>query len=362
MTYHQLPKVLILEPSGLMFGSERALLDLLPPLRGKWDVTVCCPPGLFAEAAAGAGVAVWERFTPYLHQKGRLARLRAAFSFRRIVRELHPDLIHVNQAGAARIAAFAAGSRIPLVIHSRLFDDHEYLRERGLEKRACAIIYVSEAMKTEASKSLCTPNLFRLYDSYAPTCDGQSTHTLGRPLLCIGRLGKVKGQDLILGALAELKRRGVRADVSFLGSAERDSRYGDELKEMARRLGIESRVRWLGFRENVFFDLRDTAALLAPSEKEPLGRVIFEAWDAGTVPVVWRGSGGAAEVVEASGGGIMFQERTPASLADAMQDVLEMPVETRTSLVKGGRTWLAANCQSAIIAAQLSAIWDGCIK
>jgi glycosyltransferase involved in cell wall biosynthesis len=365
MIHTGIPKVLILEPSGLMFGSERALLDLLPPLKGNWDITVCCPPGLFAEAAGDTGVAVRATFTPYLHQKGRLARLGAAMSFRRIIKDLNPDLIHVNQAGATRVAAFAAGPRIPMVIHTRLFEDYDYLRERGLERRACAIICVSEAMKKEALKVLGPHHLHRLYspyDPYAMTWMAEAEASPRQKFICIGRLGKVKGQDLLLGAVAELKRQGLEVEVTFIGSAERNSGYDDELKKMSSALGVESQVRWLGFKKDVFEELHGTPALLAPSEKEPLGRVIFEAWDAGTVPIVWQGSGGAAEVVAASGGGIIFQDRTPASLARAMGAAIGLAPAERVSLVEDGRAWLAANCEPAKIAMQLSKIWEGCLK
>jgi hypothetical protein len=38
---------------------------------------------------------------------------------------------------------------------------------------------------------------------------------------------------------------------------------------------------------------------VCPSHMELLGRVIFEAWDVGAVPVAFSGSGGAAEIVAA---------------------------------------------------------------
>jgi glycosyltransferase involved in cell wall biosynthesis len=355
-------KVLIIEPSGLMYGSERALLDLLPPLKADWDLTVCCPPGLFAEAAAGLEVAVRSSFTPYLHQQGRIAWLSTAFSLRRVVRDVHPDLVHVNQGGATRIARFAAGHRIPITIHTRLFEDYEYLRERGLAHRVGAIVCVSEAMKEEASRTLGESRLFRLYDPYKATSNSAAEASSNRTLVCVGRLGPIKGQDLLLGAVAELKKQGLQVSVKFLGAADENSGYGEEQKKRSQALGIADQVEWLGFRGNVFGDLRGAAALVVPSEKEPLGRVIFEAWDAGTIPIVWRGSGGALEVVAGSRGGAIFAYRTPASLAEAIKNVLEMPPAVRTSLVQNGREWLAENCHPVAIAGELSKIWRGCMK
>jgi len=358
-------KVLILEPSGLMFGSERALLDLLPPLMADWDITVCCPPGLFAEAAAKKGVTVRPTFTPYLHQKGKLARLRAALVLRRAIKDVKPGLMHVNQAGAAKLAAFAAGRDLPIVIHTRLFEDYEYLRKRGLEKRACAIICVSDAMKKEAARVLGEQHLHRLYSPYDPfvLSTRKKTEAPSRTkFICVGRLCRLKGQHLILGALSELKRQGVRATVMFVGSSQRKSRYDEDLKQLSRDLAIEDQVEWLGFKEDITDDLLGAHALLAPSEKEALGRVVFEAWDAGTIPIVWQGSGGPAEVVSLSGGGIVFQDMTPISLAEAIKKAMAMPQTERDTLVAKGCAWLADHHDPAQIASELSKIWQRCMQ
>jgi glycosyltransferase involved in cell wall biosynthesis len=70
----------------------------------------------------------------------------------------------------------------------------------------------------------------------------------------------------------------------------------------------------------------------------------LEAWDDGTVPVVFSGSGGAAEIVAAARGGILYDRQTPDSLAAALQETLNLDPTRSAELVSNGRSWMATNC------------------
>jgi glycosyltransferase involved in cell wall biosynthesis len=72
--------------------------------------------------------------------------------------------------------------------------------------------------------------------------------------------------------------------------------------------------------------------------------VIFEAWDAGAVPVAFAGSGGAAEIIKAADGGILYETQEPGSLATALRDALTMDPQQAGRLVDNGRSWMAQNC------------------
>jgi glycosyltransferase involved in cell wall biosynthesis len=84
--------------------------------------------------------------------------------------------------------------------------------------------------------------------------------------------------------------------------------------------------------------------------------VIFEAWDAGAVPVAFSRSGGAAEIVAAAKGGILYEKQTPESLALALRDALELDQEQRGRLIRNGRSWMATNCGPETYGEALSTI------
>ena len=87
-----------------------------------------------------------------------------------------------------------------------------------------------------------------------------------------------------------------------------------------------------------------------------MGRVILEAWEAGAIPVVFSGSGGAAEIVRASQGGIVYLEQTPQCLANAVRDALALDGVQKDRIIANGRSWMANNNDLATYGAKISEI------
>ena len=106
-------------------------------------------------------------------------------------------------------------------------------------------------------------------------------------------------------------------------------------------------MQWVGFSDDVLPLLQSCSILVCPSWREPLGRVILEAWDAGAIPVAFRGSGGAAEILIESKGGILYDDQNPSSLAAAIVAALALNPNDRARMIKNGRDWLAKNCDPA---------------
>jgi len=146
-------------------------------------------------------------------------------------------------------------------------------------------------------------------------------------LLALGRLHENKGFDVLLDALVDLPT----AFLWLAGSGKLD----DDLKTRANSLGINDRVRFLGWRE-------DTAALYAaadlyvcPSRNEPLGNVVIEAWANGK-PVVAAAAAGPASLIEDGRNGLLVPIDDASALATAIGRVLGSP-DMATSLAQGGR-------------------------
>ena len=340
-------RLLILEGSGNLWGSERALLDLIDSLKGSsLELAVCCPPARPLQPELEVrGLAVYPSFVYALHEKSKVQRLLAAWGLFHACRSFQPDLIYLNQAGAARIAGLVSRILgIPVVAHVRIFEDAAYLAGlRPSPKWLRGVIAISGAIETELKSHRALEHIpvRTLYDAYQMTSGNQTPvgdgGRKGR-IACAGRLTPIKGQEVLVEAIGALRDQGSVIECIFVGSG--DSGFEQRLRALAESCGASQSVEWIGLRNDVQELLRTVSVLVCPSHREPLGRVIFEAWDEGCVPIVFAGSGGAAEVVRASGGGIIYESQDPKALAGAIQRALELNQDECKAFVNKGREWL----------------------
>lgn len=343
-------KLLVLESAGNLWGSERVLLDMLASLAGM-DVAVCCPPGtpIVAELAR-LRIRVFETFIERLHEKSRFTRFAALLGLLRACAAHRPDLLYLNQAGCYRIARVAARLfRIPIVVHVRIYEDAEYLARLAPARHELhGIIAISQAIAEEIARHPALHGLpvHTIYDGYAsPPGTGETlaaTPSNSTPqIACVGRMVPIKGQDVLLEALAWRRDRGLATHCAMVGSGEE---YWAELQRKSAALGLGDSVAWLGFQREPLATLRQCSVLVVPSHREPLGRVIFEAWDTGCVPVAFAGSGGAAEVLTASGGGILYPHQTAEALGQAIERALTLEAGERRELMRRGQQWMSEHC------------------
>ena len=146
------------------------------------------------------------------------------------------------------------------------------------------------------------------YAGREPEAPGEAPE---RPyFLYVGRLERLKGVHVLLDAFRDYHD----ADLVVVG----EGTYGDELRRQAAGL---DHVRFLGRLHPSQLDAlyAGALALVVPSVGyEVFGIVALEAF-AQRTPVVAHDLGALTEVVEESGGGLLY--RTPAELRDALQRV-----------------------------------------
>lgn len=145
-------------------------------------------------------------------------------------------------------------------------------------------------------------------------------------ILCLARLHWKKGLDIALEALKDIPQ-------AYMWIAG-DGPLEGELKALCTKLGLDDRVRFLGWRN-------DRGALLAtadiccfPSRYEPFGTVTVDSWAAGT-PLVAAASQGPAAYVKDGHNGLLVPIDSVDALREAMQKILT-DADLRAALIKGG--------------------------
>ena len=144
------------------------------------------------------------------------------------------------------------------------------------------------------------------------------------------RLSASKRQSLILEALA-LTREKVK--VRFAGVAD-SVEYGKRLKELAAKLGVETRVEWLGSitEEEKIENYARSLAVIFPPVDEDYGYITLEAMLSSKAVVTCDDSGGPLEFVSPQKTGLVTKPN-PAALAEALDELWR----DRTLAAKLGR-------------------------
>lgn len=123
----------------------------------------------------------------------------------------------------------------------------------------------------------------------------------------VGRFdAAVKGQDVLLNALALCKTHGVPVRATLMGSVTDETALGlRELQVLAEMLGLDNEVDFWVNRTDVPQLLAQSDLFVLPSRQEGLGLVVLEAMAAG-VPVIVSNIEGPSELVEDGVTGLLF--------------------------------------------------------
>ncbi|NYH42125.1 glycogen(starch) synthase [Micromonospora jinlongensis] len=166
-----------------------------------------------------------------------------------------------------------------------------------------------------------------------------------------GRLVYEKGVQHLVHAVPRLRERHPGLRVVIAG----DGPYRAELEAEARRLALNSTVRFTGFLDSTQLPamLGATDATVVPSLYEPFGMVALEAAAAGAPLAVAR-TGGLAEIVEPGVTGVTFPHSDPDALAGAVGQLLGDEVFARR-VARRARTMVGERYGWATIAARTAA-------
>ncbi|MCI2239665.1 glycosyltransferase family 4 protein [Paenibacillus sp. TRM 82003] len=204
-------------------------------------------------------------------------------------------------------------------------------------------------------------------DVFRPGCGGEEVrarHGLGdRPVVvCVSRLVARKGQDVLVRALPEVRRRVPGAALLIVG----DGPHRPAVERLVDRLGLRGHVVLTGSvpwaETPAHYDAGDvfcmpTRTRLGGLEPEALGICYLEAAATG-LPVVAGDSGGAPDAVLDGVNGHVVSGRDVEAVADRVAGLLADPERART-LGAAGRAWVSRSWGWTAQADRLAALLAG---
>ena len=186
----------------------------------------------------------------------------------------------------------------------------KWLRELGIPDAKIKIIY--NAVHPDAFDSQKVPR----EQARKTLCLKQDDIVIG----FVGRLVFDKGADLLIEAMGILKHRNIPCVLVLAGEGgEREA-----LEKLTARLGLENRVRFLGFRSDVADVIAACDIGVVPSRFEPFGIVALEFMQM-RVPIVCSGADGLAEFVENGKTALIPIANTHEDIADCVERLIKTP-------------------------------------
>ena len=335
-------KIVHVETGTNLYGGALQVHYLLRSLTSGNDtrnILVCPARSAIAEAAAGT--------VESLYAVPARGDLDLAFLYRlvSILKKEKPDIVHLHSRRGADIlgglAARITGTRCLL---TRRVDNPESRLAVNLKYRLYdQVVTISEGIKdvllsegVPPGKIACVPSAVDS-ERYAGPWDQERFRAAfdlppeGPACGVIAQLIDRKGHRFLIRAIPEILKSVPDATFLFFGKGPMES----ELKKLCREAGLDRKVRFTGFREDLDDHLGCLDLVIHPALMEGLGVSLLQAAAAG-VPIVASRAGGIPEAVVDGVNGSLIEPGDTEQLAQAVVGILTDP-ELASRLGEGGR-------------------------
>jgi glycosyltransferase involved in cell wall biosynthesis len=290
---------------------------------------------------------------------------RATIELNRYLRQRKFDVVHTQTAKAGMIGRLAARfAGVPVIIYTaHAFPFHQYLSPwrirlfalmERLAGHLCNLTVVdSEAVKLRGIKLRVGSNeSIRVipmgidtvkfdpvkYIEERPKIRAELGLAAGSTVAgVINRLVPSKGVDCLLHAAGLLAQRHPELQCLIVG----DGPLREDLVQLAKKLGLESRVVFAGYRRDVPRVLAAMDMFVSPTQREGFGVAVAEAMAMG-IPVVTSRISPLTEIVTDGETGLLATVCNAEEFAQAIENLLTHP-ERRVQIGTAARQHIISN-------------------
>jgi glycosyltransferase involved in cell wall biosynthesis len=289
----------------------------------------------------------------------------ASVALARLLRREGVDIVHTHGHLAVNVVGRVAGRLAGAAVVSHMHIENAFRAGRGRRlqvaldnatARLCfAIVAVSDTTRSElVRQGYPAERLVTVHNGVEPAVEVEPVRLAEGPTVVeVARLARVKGQQTLLEAIVD-----VGASAILVGrDLEQGGAYEAELRARAERLGVDGRVVFAGYRDDVSALLAGCDVFCLPSRSEGLPLVVLEAMAHGK-PVVATAVGGTPELVRDGETGLLVPPGDASALAAALRSLIADP-ERAARMGAAGRRRVLDEFGAAAMVERILGLYEG---
>jgi glycosyltransferase involved in cell wall biosynthesis len=299
----------------------------------------------------------------------------------RLLRELQPDVVHVQGQNFYALGSLAAGLPTVVTLHGMLFreakivDPRSHWSERIFKRLRGFFNARFEAITLQRARHLIVIN------PYVSECIAGRTHArshaidnpigdeffavsgpeeAGR-LFFAGAIEPRKGLHQLIDAIAGLHSRGQHATLRLAGRTL-DAGYKAALDARIAAAGLRDVVRFLGLipQADLLAEYAAASVIVMASQEETSPMLIQQAMAAGK-PVVASAAGGIPHLVQDGVSGRLFPTGDTPALVAALEELLAAPAQRR-AFGNAARQAAEARFRASAVAARTLTVYEEALR
>lgn len=358
-------------------GAEQACVDVAVALKqsGAQALVVSAGGRRVAELEA-QGI---EHIQHPVSTKNPFKIYQNALWLRRLIKARHVDIVHARSrapAWSAWLACRSASCRFVTTFHAAYkFESALKRAYNSVMAKGDRVIAISNFVADYVQKSYGVDGrklrvIYRGVDfgKFAPEHVTEARRAKLRQLWALpegkrvillpARLSPIKGQAVLIKAMAQVKTQAPDAIAVIIGDDQGRRRYRQELEVLIETEKLQGKVLLVAHCDDMpaAYSLADLVAM--PSKvAEGFGRVPVEAMAMG-VPVIASALGATPEtIIEGRTGWLLLPDQ-PRVWADAIRHALTLPSEQRHRMAEAAQQWARTHFDNQTMVAQTLAVYD----
>ena len=311
-------KILYVDTCHDVAGGQRSLIALLEKVSNQIDFRILIDQSNHKYKQELLKSGIDEKNIDYINSKPFNSRLVGGLSLllKTLSKSKDYSIVHCNTFydGLFSMPSFRLRNR-KTIFRARCgieLSNHGFI-DHVIYQLSTVILANSEYVKSTFSRV--SDSLLKIKVIYNPLdlkfldkADDESHRSQeGYVIAVIGAITEVKNQMEVLKAFSLMNDPSVK--LRFVGeprSTEKDREYHREILAFVEKHHLQKNVEFTGFISDVRDALNDVSRVCVPSDREPLGRVIFET-QLYEIPVLASASGGNAELIKDNITGFLYE-------------------------------------------------------